>query len=126
MSNYPDRAAAWARLAGERRRGRMGRHSWREIKAGRADTAERRSGYLDAVADEELGQRLRELRLQAGLTQAELAARVGISQPNVARLESGINPPNLSTLRKIADALSADVVVAFEKRATTSGSGNPP
>ncbi len=104
----------------------MGRHSWREIKADRADTTERRSGHLEAVADEELGQRLRELRLQAGLTQAELAARVGISQPNVARLESGINPPNLSTLRKIADALSADVVVAFEKRATTSGSGNPP
>ncbi len=97
----------------------MGRQRWREIKAGRADPSERRAEYLEAVADEELGRRLRELRLQAGLTQAELAARVGISQPNVARLESGVNPPNLSTLRKIADALSADVVVAFQKRAAT-------
>lgn len=101
----------------------MGSQRWREIKAGRTQTPERRVGYLEAVADEELGGRLRELRLEAGLTQAELAARVGISQPNVARLESGVNPPNLSTLRKIADALSADVVVAFQKRAETESAG---
>ncbi len=31
--------------------------------AGRADAAERRAGYLEAVADEELGRRLREFRL---------------------------------------------------------------
>lgn len=39
-----------------------------------------------------------------GLTQAELAARMGTSQSYVARLESGRAPPSTRTLLKIAQA----------------------
>ncbi|MEE9593895.1 MAG: CBS domain-containing protein [Candidatus Hydrothermarchaeales archaeon] len=48
---------------------------------------------------------LRELRLKAGLTQTELAKRAGISQPLVARIESGDIDLRASTLRKILQAL---------------------
>lgn len=47
---------------------------------------------------------LKARRESAGLTQAELAERAGVSQPLIARIETeGVNP-RLSTLRSIFDA----------------------
>jgi len=48
---------------------------------------------------------LRRLRKAAGLSQAELARRAGVSQSLIARIESGTVNPRLSTLRKILKAL---------------------
>jgi len=44
---------------------------------------------------------LQELRKKAGLTQSELASKVGISQSLVARIEKGQVNPSLSTLKRI-------------------------
>ena len=52
-----------------------------------------------------LGARLRELRLEAGLTQAELARRTGIHRPNIARVEAGRHTPSLETLARLATAI---------------------
>lgn len=52
-----------------------------------------------------LGARLRELRLAAGLTQAELARRTGIHRPNIARVEAGRHTPSLETLARLAAAI---------------------
>jgi DNA-binding XRE family transcriptional regulator len=52
-----------------------------------------------------LGQRLRELRRGAGLTQAELARRTGIHRPNIARVEAGRHTPSLDTLNRLASAI---------------------
>lgn len=43
-------------------------------------------------------------RAHAGLSQAELAARMETSQPAVARLESGRTLPSMRTLLKVAEA----------------------
>ena len=48
---------------------------------------------------------LRALRRRAGLTQAELAKRAGVSQSLIARIEAGTVNPRLSTLVKIYSAL---------------------
>lgn len=45
---------------------------------------------------------LRKARKDANLSQAELADRVGISQPGLSQIESGNNDPRLSTVRMIA------------------------
>lgn len=58
-----------------------------------------------AINGEKLGARLRELRLAAGLTQAELARRTGIHRPNIARVEAGRHTPSLETLARIANAI---------------------
>jgi len=58
-----------------------------------------------AIDGERLGARLRELRLEAGLTQAELARRTGIHRPNIARVEAGRHTPSLETLARIANAI---------------------
>lgn len=52
-----------------------------------------------------LGARLRKLRLEAGLTQAELARRTGIHRPNIARVEAGRHTPSLETLTRLATAI---------------------
>lgn len=45
------------------------------------------------------------LRIMRGLTQAQLAERVGTKQSGIARLESGKSEPRLSFLRKVVEAL---------------------
>jgi DNA-binding XRE family transcriptional regulator len=62
-------------------------------------------GALRDVDGVRLGQRLRALRLAAGLTQAELARRTGIHRPNIARVEAGRHTPSLETLARLAAAI---------------------
>ncbi|MDQ1275179.1 MAG: hypothetical protein QG610_752 [Euryarchaeota archaeon] len=47
---------------------------------------------------------LKKRRNELGLTQSDLAKRAGVSQPLIARIESGDVDPRLSTVRKILDA----------------------
>jgi predicted transcriptional regulator len=49
--------------------------------------------------------RLREARDHAFLSQRELAARSGLTQATVARLETGKHKARLSTIRRLAKAL---------------------
>lgn len=52
------------------------------------------------------------LRSQIGLSQAELAARVGTSQPAIARLESGDTNPTIATLQRVCEALGHELVIS--------------
>lgn len=65
------------------------------------------NGTTSAIAIDgvRLGARLRELRVAAGLTQAELARRTGIHRPNIARVEAGRHTPSLETLARLASAI---------------------
>ena len=58
-----------------------------------------------------LGLALTELREERGLTQREVSERTGIKQPMLARIERG-QMPTLPTLRRIAQALNARVIIA--------------
>jgi DNA-binding XRE family transcriptional regulator len=49
------------------------------------------------------------LRLAAGLSQAELAEKMEMVQPNIARLEKRPGDPSLSTLQKLAIVLGVDI-----------------
>ncbi len=53
-------------------------------------------------------------RTRAGLTQAELAERMGTSQSAVARLESGKARPSVATLEKLAAATGSRLRIALE------------
>ncbi|MFD3744802.1 helix-turn-helix domain-containing protein [Nocardia sp. NPDC058633] len=58
---------------------------------------------------------VRELRLAAGLTQAELAQRSGVAQPNIAAYESGNRRPSaamMARLREVAKPRPSGVVAA--------------
>lgn len=58
---------------------------------------------------------IRQARRTAGLTQAELAQRLGTTQSVVARWESGSVSPSFETLRKVARASGLDLVVSLKK-----------
>jgi transcriptional regulator with XRE-family HTH domain len=51
---------------------------------------------------------IRSLRLTASLTQADLASRSGIAQPNLAAFESGARRPNLWSLDRLSMALGVE------------------
>ncbi len=53
-------------------------------------------------------------RKHAGITQAELARRMGTTQPAVTRLESGRVQPSLRTLRRVAEATGLKLMIEFE------------
>ncbi len=55
------------------------------------------------------GPRLRELREAAGLSQAELATRVGVTGSQINKLETNVNQPMLSTALALAEALSVAI-----------------
>ena len=53
----------------------------------------------------DVGEKVRDAREAAGLSQRELASRMGTSQAAVARLEAGGVGATLTTLQKVAAAL---------------------
>lgn len=66
----------------------------------------------DALAPEfEIAIELVNARLRAGLSQAELAAKMGTSQSTITRLESGQTLPSTKTLLRFAEATGSKVEV---------------
>ncbi len=66
----------------------------------------------DALAPEfEISAELLRARLRAGLSQAELAVRMGTSQSAIARLESGQTLPSTKTLLRFAEATRSRIQV---------------
>ena len=55
------------------------------------------------------------VRARAGLTQEQLAQRMGTTQSAIARLESGQQMPGIRTLEKLAEATGMRLVVRFER-----------
>jgi ribosome-binding protein aMBF1 (putative translation factor) len=72
--------------------------------------------YRREKAISEVAQLVRDARLRAGLTQAQLAEKAQSSQVVIARLESGTDDrvPSLDLLERIAGALKAKLLVRFE------------
>lgn len=76
---------------------------------------------------------LKQLRLRAGKTQAQLARAAGVSQPCIARLESGLRrSPGFATLNALADALElseaerAEFILSFALRPVGGGGAGEP
>lgn len=57
------------------------------------------------------GDWIRILRDSLRMTQAELASRAKITQPHLASIESGKTDPQISTVKRIFDAMSCDLVL---------------
>jgi len=69
------------------------------------------------------GARLREMRIERGLTQPVLAGRVGTSASNISDLERGIKVPTLTTIARLAYALECsvtDLVKVLDRKASSA------
>jgi DNA-binding XRE family transcriptional regulator len=84
-----------------------------------------RAIYEEEAAKGELWLQLVEARMDAGLTQKELAERLGVSQAQVSRIEKrGYDAYTLNTLRRYVKALGEDFTL--EIRVSRTGGGAAP
>lgn len=82
----------------------------RDMRANAATRAE-----YEAMADEyAIARELIAARTRAGLSQSEVAQRMGTTQSVVARLESGRRLPSLRTVERFAQAVGGHVVLQIE------------
>ncbi|MEE1088969.1 MAG: helix-turn-helix transcriptional regulator [Bacteroidaceae bacterium] len=75
---------------------------------GKAGTPERKMN-TDRAWEEYNAQILLDARKNAGLTQAELAERIGAEKGYISRIERGLIVPSVSTLYRIASAMGLTV-----------------
>jgi transcriptional regulator with XRE-family HTH domain len=68
-------------------------------------------GYGGERLKSNVGWALLEARRKTGVTQKDLAERLGLSQPYIAKLESGEANPTLGTVGRIFAALELQMVV---------------
>ena len=59
---------------------------------------------------------LTEARLEQGISQAELARRIGIPRSSICRLESGTQNPTLDMMIKVASGLGKDISLTFSEQ----------
>ena len=68
----------------------------------------------DNMTEEELlrkiGQRIKELRIEKGMSQIELAVELNYEKSNMSRLESGKVNPKIATLYKVSKALGISLI----------------
>ena len=64
-----------------------------------------------------IGQRVKALRLAAGLSQQELADRAGLNRTHIGRIEDGAFGSQVETIQQIAEALGMTVDIIDPKLA---------
>ncbi|MDD6050040.1 MAG: helix-turn-helix domain-containing protein [Clostridiales bacterium] len=67
-----------------------------------------------------LGQNIRTLRYQMGLTQEQVAVRLGVSCQAVSKWETAVNTPDISLLPAIAKLLGVTIDALFSADATNA------
>jgi len=85
--------------------------NWREHKKQLMKDPEFREEYEALDTEYKLALELIRLRLAKGLTQAQLASLMNTKQESIARLESGNSLPSLTMVRRVADALDAELEI---------------
>ena len=87
------------------------RTNWNDIKKPRSKAAQQ--AYEDEARISEFREIVYRVRTEAGLTQVELAERMGTTQSAIARMEGGGTRPSLDTLEKLAAAVGQELVVGL-------------
>ncbi len=62
-----------------------------------------------------VGNALLAARARAAMSQVELAAKTGIDQADISRIERGLSNPSIGTLQRLAVALGSELKVSFEQ-----------
>lgn len=79
-----------------------------EVLAGQLKNPDFREEWDRTALAREVSNRIVAYRAEHGLSQAALARRLEVSQPLIARLETGEHEPTLSTLARLARQLDLE------------------
>jgi transcriptional regulator with XRE-family HTH domain len=76
-----------------------------------------REEYNKLLPEYELAKSIIEQRVRKKLTQEQVAKKAGMPQSTISRIEGLTHGlPKLATLKKIANALDADIVIKLEAK----------
>jgi ribosome-binding protein aMBF1 (putative translation factor) len=75
-----------------------------------------KKAYEDLELSSQLAEQVILLRQRRGLTQAQLADKIGTKQSGISRLENMTFLPSLAFLSRIAEALDADIEIRFKPK----------
>lgn len=98
-----------------------------ELKKAALERSEVKARYEALEAEFKLLQQMLRARQQAGLSQAQVAERMGTKPSAIARLESslssGRHSPSIATLRKYAEAVGChlEILLVSEQAKPTEG-----
>jgi DNA-binding XRE family transcriptional regulator len=82
------------------------------MAARRARSAPEAKVWAESFAESyDIAAKVMALRLERGLTQADLAARAGIDQADISRIERGTTSPTWRTLQRVLAALDARIEI---------------
>ena len=93
---------------------------WKEHKKQLMKDPEFMKEYKALEPAYQLAAALIRLRLAKGLTQEELARLLNTKQESIARLEGGNSLPSLSTVKRVADALDAELEINLRPKHRSS------
>ena len=79
-----------------------------------------RKEYEDIQPEMDIIRAIVKARKEQQITQAELAARTGINQGDISRLERGTRNPSLNMLKKLASGLGMQLKIEFLPKASQS------
>ena len=79
-----------------------------EVKAEALKNPAVRSEWDRTAVAREVASRVVRYRVEHGLSQTDLGAKLGVSQPYIAKLESGDRAPSLSSLARLAQRLGLE------------------
>ena len=86
--------------------------SWNDVRAKRPVDDAAVAEHVARMETEERAYRLREIREEQGITQAELAGRMNLTQPTISALEAGDpDRSELATITAYVEALGGTIEV---------------
>ncbi|WP_406206140.1 helix-turn-helix domain-containing protein [Kitasatospora sp. NBC_01560] len=77
------------------------------------------AAYVEAGHALALGQAVHDRRSELGLSQAEVARRAGMTQPQISTVEGGDSLPTLPLLTRLAKALDASLTIDLDGGASS-------
>lgn len=89
--------------------------NWKKLKAELMQNAEVKKEYDVLAPRYEAISKLLSARTKIGITQKELAERIGTKQSAIARFEAGGVNPSLDFLERIADVMGYKLHVSLSK-----------
>jgi transcriptional regulator with XRE-family HTH domain len=82
---------------------------WDKLKAELLEEPATRAAYDERRPAYELASKLIQVRTGLGMSQRQLAAKARMTQPEIARLESGAVQPTWETISRVLGAVGAEV-----------------
>ena len=88
--------------------------SWKTIKQQMIEEdSEFATAYEELAPEYEIARQLMKARLERGMTQKELAAKIGTRQSNISRIERGQQNTSIGLLNKVAKGLGKKLNVSI-------------